>query len=85
MIRKSILVTAVAATLAAGSAFAADKVTGSVTQIDQPNGYIWLDNGVKYDVGEDFATGITPGNAVNLIVVQNGTDLDVVHASHAGF
>lgn len=84
MIRKSILFVALAASLASGAAFAANKVSGTVTQIDGPNGYVWLD-GVKYDVGEDFADGLLPGNTVELVTVQNGTAQDVVHASHAGF
>lgn len=84
MIRKSILLAAAVATLAAGSAFAADKVSGRVTQVDTANGYVWLE-GVKYDVGEEFAAGVTPGNTLNLVTVQNGTDQDVVHASHAGY
>ena len=84
MIRKSILFTAVAATLAAGSAFAGDVVTGTVTQIDRAQGYVWLDNGVKYDVGEDFASGITTGNGVSLLTVQNGTGVEVISAQPAG-
>ncbi len=84
MIRKTILFVALATTLAAGGAFASTKVSGNVTQVDAPMGYVWLD-GVRYDVGHDFAAGVTPGNAVELITVQNGTANDVVHASHAGF
>ncbi|NBZ88141.1 hypothetical protein [Stagnihabitans tardus] len=84
MIRKSILFVALAASLASGAAFAANKVSGSVTQIDGPNGYVWVE-GVRYDVGTDFATGLTLGNQVELVTVQNGTAQDVVHASHAGF
>ena len=84
MFRKTALFAAVAATLAATSAFAATQVSGAVTQVDRANGYVWLE-GVKYDVGEHFAGGVTAGNVLNLVVVESGTDLDVVHASHAGF
>lgn len=84
MIRKSILFVALASTLAAGSAFAADKVSGQVTQVDPANGYVWLE-GVRYDVGEDFAAGVTPGNQVSLTTVQNGTDHEVIHAAVSGF
>lgn len=84
MIRKTALFAALAVTLAAGSAFASTKVTGAVTQIDEPNGYVWVE-GVRYDVGTDFATGLTVGNQVNLVTITNGTAQDVVHASVAGF
>jgi hypothetical protein len=84
MIRKSILFIALASTLAAGSAFASTKVEGNVTQVDAPNGYVWLE-GVRYDVGQDFASGVTTGNKIELVTIQNGTANDVVHAAHAGF
>ncbi|MCW1917228.1 hypothetical protein NX862_00510 [Rhodobacter sp. KR11] len=84
MIRKSVLFVALAATLAAGSAFASTKVSGAVTQVDAPNGYVWLE-GVRYDVGRDFATGLTAGNQIELVTITNGTAQDVVHASIAGF
>ncbi len=84
MIRKSILFAAAIATVAAGSAFAGTQVTGTVSKIDAPQGYVWLDNGTRYDVGSDFAHTVLPGNAVSLIVVQNGTAQDVLSAAPAG-
>jgi hypothetical protein len=84
MIRKSILFVALATTLAAGSAFAGTQVTGTVSKVDTAQGYVWLDNGVKYDVGSEFAHGILPGNAVSLVVTPNGSDFDVVSAQPAG-
>ena len=84
MIRKNIMLVALATTLAAGSAFAATKIDGTVSKIDAPQGYIWLDNGTRYDVGTDFARGLTIGNGVSLLVTPNGTDVDVVSASPAG-
>jgi hypothetical protein len=84
MIRKSILLVALATTLAAGSAFAGSLVTGTVSKIDAAQGYVWLDNGVRYDVGSDFAHGVLPGNTVSLVVTPNGSDFDVVSAQPAG-
>ena len=84
MFRKTALFAAVAVTLAATSAFAATKIDGTVSKIDAPQGYIWLDNGTRYDVGTDFARGLTVGNGVSLLVTPNGTDMDVVSASPAG-
>ncbi|NBZ88140.1 hypothetical protein [Stagnihabitans tardus] len=84
MIRKSILFVALASTLAAGTAFAGTQVSGTVAKVDAAQGYVWLDNGVKYDVGTDFAHGVLPGNGVSLVVVQNGTGFDVVSAQPAG-
>lgn len=82
--RKSILFVALATTLAAGSAFAGTQVTGTVSKVDTSLGYVWLDNGTRYDVGTEFAHGVLPGNGVSLIVVQNGTDFDVLSAQPSG-
>ena len=84
MFRKTALFATVAVTLAATSAFAGTKIDGTVSKIDAPQGYIWLDNGTRYDVGTDFARGLTVGNGVSLLVTPNGTDVDVVSASPAG-
>ncbi len=52
--------------LAAGSAFAADHVTGKVTRVDPAYGTIWLDNGVKFSVGTDMAGSVLPGDTVSI-------------------
>ena len=82
--RKSILFVALATTLAAGSAFAGTEVSGTVSKVDASQGYAWLDNGTRYDVGQDLASTLLPGNGVNLVVVQNGTGFDVVSAQPSG-
>lgn len=80
MNRKSFLIAALTTSLAAGSAFAGTQVSGTVTQVDTAQGYVWLDNGTKYDVGTDLAHGLLPGNGVSLIVVPTGSDVEVISA-----
>ena len=84
MIRKNMILVALATTLAAGSAFAGTQVTGTVAKVDTAQGYVWLDNGVRYDVGTEFAHGVLPGNGVSLVVTPTGTGFDVVSAQPAG-
>lgn len=83
MFRKTMLLVTLATTLAAGSAFAAQSVTGQVTRVDAANGDIWLDNGTKFDVGTTLADGILAGDRVTILYDDFNNHIDVITASPA--
>lgn len=63
--------------LAAGSAFAADHVTGNVTRVDPAFGDIWLENGVKFAVRTEIA------DTVSITSTDDNNKVDVLAASPA--
>ena len=81
MFRKTILLATLAATLAAGSAFAAQSVSGQVTRVDAANGDIWLDNGTKFDVGSSLAGTVLAGDKVSIIYDDYNGHIDVLSAA----
>ena len=83
MNRKSLILAIFGLTLAAGSAFAADHVSGKVARIDAANGDIWLNTGVKFPVGTALASSLLPGNSVSIVFTDYNRNIDVLAVSPA--
>ena len=83
MFRKSVLLAALAVTLAAGSAFANVHVTGQVSRVNPAGGNIWLNTGMEFGIGTAAAQGLLPGDTVSITYADYNHTIDVLSTSPA--